>query len=607
MATLYRKYRPQNFQEVVGQTATKHTLENALISGNIVHSYLFSGPRGTGKTTIARIFAKSLNCLNREPTTSEPCNQCQACQAINQNAFVDLIEIDAASNRGIDEIRSLKEAIRFAPSYRHGYKIYIIDEAHMLTKDASNALLKTLEEPPENVIFILATTDPQKLLPTILSRTQRFDFTSLSASDIKTKLQTIAQAEHISIDETVLDRVVMMAMGGARDAESLLGKLLSQQTEYITAEIADAILGKTSIQEIYQLFRCIGDNDLPSSLQQVHTLFDSGYHIDQVINQSIAIARQLLLASISPHLIDNTQLLETEQELIQHISTQQPSQFWAQLLEHLEDHKADIHQAYLPIIPLELALIQSFTYQTTESQPESSPSTQPPQSSSSSSSSQSTSFTKDSSPSKASSSQSNSSSLSPPSSSEKTNPFRSSSHPPSPPPKSHVQEEPESYSAIDLSTIKSQQNALRQAISKHNKTLVSVFDKARPIDYQNSRLTFYVDSEFYRSRLEKHISELQDICRSVWKMPEMTIHFTSTKQDSEPSSPKDTHITHTVHSSETTSQSSNTASASTSNSPQEPEQTAHNLESKDPSPETASLPLKEKVTSVFHDYLEDQP
>jgi DNA polymerase-3 subunit gamma/tau len=191
--TLYRKYRPKLFAEVEGQEHIVRTLEGALLSGRVGHAYLFCGPRGTGKTTVARLFAKSLNCTNRGAGKFEPCNNCDSCLAINEGRSLDLIEIDAASNRGIDEIRNLKDSARVAAASSN-YKIFIVDEVHMLTKDAFNALLKTLEEPPSHVIFIMATTEPHKILETILSRVQRFDFKKISPELIIRKLKKIAKA-----------------------------------------------------------------------------------------------------------------------------------------------------------------------------------------------------------------------------------------------------------------------------------------------------------------------------------------------------------------------------------------------------------------------------
>ncbi|MFN7088813.1 MAG: DNA polymerase III subunit gamma/tau, partial [Candidatus Paceibacteria bacterium] len=225
---LYRKYRPKTFGEVLNQAVVKQTLQNAIRLGKVSHAYLFAGPRGTGKTTIARLIAKSLNCQKRKPDESEPCNECKMCQEMNAGRALDLIEIDAASNRGIDEIRELRDGIKFSP-VKGKYKVFIIDEAHMLTPPAFNALLKTLEEPPEHAIFILATTEPEKLPPTILSRVQRFDFRRISISDIIKKLQKDIKEEGLKAEPEALYLIASVSEGSIRDAESLLAQVVAFQ------------------------------------------------------------------------------------------------------------------------------------------------------------------------------------------------------------------------------------------------------------------------------------------------------------------------------------------------------------------------------------------
>ena len=214
----YRKWRPQSLSEVVGQEHVTQTLRHAVDSGRVAHAYLFCGPRGTGKTSTGRILAKAANCLN--PLNGEPCNNCDVCNAINQGNALDIIEIDAASNRGIDEIRDLKEKVNFTPSFAQ-YKVYIIDEVHMITKEAANAFLKTLEEPPAHAIFILATTEPHKVLPTVLSRCQRFDFRRLSQSAVISKLELICNKEEIHIQSDALRLIAKVTTGSLRDAENL--------------------------------------------------------------------------------------------------------------------------------------------------------------------------------------------------------------------------------------------------------------------------------------------------------------------------------------------------------------------------------------------------
>ena len=247
--TLYRKYRPKNFEEMAGEKEIVKTIKNSLKNGKSSHAYLFSGPRGVGKTTLARLIAKGVNCLTTE-ITDEPCNNCENCLAINNGTFMDMIEIDAASNRGIDEIRQLKEKINYQP-VKGRKKIYIIDEVHMLTKEAFNALLKTLEEPPEHVIFILATTEADKILPTIISRCQRYDFKALSMEEMTNKLKYICEQENINIDDEVFEIIYENSGGSMRDSISILERLMvTCFDEKITFEKCEQVLGITPTKQM---------------------------------------------------------------------------------------------------------------------------------------------------------------------------------------------------------------------------------------------------------------------------------------------------------------------------------------------------------------------
>ncbi|MFH1714260.1 MAG: DNA polymerase III subunit gamma/tau, partial [Candidatus Nealsonbacteria bacterium] len=244
---LYRKYRPKTFSEIVGQEHVVQTLTNALSLGLISHAYLFSGPRGSGKTTIARLLAKSLNCQNRKEGSFEPCNKCDSCLEIMENRSMDLIEIDAASHRGIDEMKELIEGIKFSPS-KSKYKVFIIDESHQLTKEAANALLKTLEEPPSHAVFILATTEIHKMIPTIISRCQRFDFRKLTLSEIVRRLEYVAKKEKTKIEKPALELIALNSGGAVRDAEGLLDQVLTfrgilKENETIKADDIKDLLG----------------------------------------------------------------------------------------------------------------------------------------------------------------------------------------------------------------------------------------------------------------------------------------------------------------------------------------------------------------------------
>ena len=282
----YRKYRPKTFSEVVGQENIVKTLTNALKMGIISHGYLFCGPRGSGKTTIARLFAKSLNCEKRKDKEFEPCNQCSNCLEVNEGRSIDLTEIDAASNRGIDDIRELKEGIRFAPT-KSKYKIFILDEAHQLSKEAFNALLKTLEEPPVHAIFILATTEIHKMIPNIISRCQRFDFSRLKLPQIIGRLETIAGKERIKIEKAGLELIALNSGGSFRDAESILDQVATFASEpdkkqiVIKAEDIRNLLGITENQEISQIAGFLADKNAVQAITLLNQAFDQGADLTQ--------------------------------------------------------------------------------------------------------------------------------------------------------------------------------------------------------------------------------------------------------------------------------------------------------------------------------------
>jgi DNA polymerase-3 subunit gamma/tau len=288
----YRKWRPQTLAEVVGQEQVTQTLSNALKSGRVSHAYLFYGPRGTGKTSTGRILAKAVNCLNGGQ--DEPCNSCEMCQAITEGRALDVIEVDAASNRGIDEIRDLREKVNYAPNQAR-YKVYIIDEVHMLTKEASNALLKTLEEPPPQVIFILATTEIHKVLPTIMSRCQRFDFRRISQADVVAKLTSICDAEGIKIEPEGLQLIARSATGSLRDAENLLEQLTTYYGTEIGLHQVQAILGITGDERAKELVRHMVDNDVAAGVSTINSVNSDGLDLRQFNREVVAHLRQLLL------------------------------------------------------------------------------------------------------------------------------------------------------------------------------------------------------------------------------------------------------------------------------------------------------------------------
>jgi len=288
----YRKWRPQTLAEIVGQEQVTQTLSNALSSGRVSHAYLFYGPRGTGKTSTGRILAKAVNCLSNG--RGEPCNSCEICRAITEGRALDVIEIDAASNRGIDEIRDLRQRVNYAPNQAR-YKVYIIDEVHMLTKEASNALLKTLEEPPPYVIFILATTEVHKVQPTILSRCQRFDFRRISRADAVSKLTRICEVEGIHIEPEGLRLIAKSATGSLRDAENLLEQLTTYYGTEVGLRQVQAILGITGDQRAKELVRHMVNNDISAGVSTINSANSDGLDLRQFNREVVEYLRELLL------------------------------------------------------------------------------------------------------------------------------------------------------------------------------------------------------------------------------------------------------------------------------------------------------------------------
>ncbi|MEL7521924.1 MAG: DNA polymerase III subunit gamma/tau, partial [Cyanobacteria bacterium J06553_1] len=295
---LHHKYRPQTFAQLVGQGAIADTLTHALQQNRIAPAYLFCGPRGTGKTSSARILAKSLNCLTVDSPTAEPCGTCDVCLSVNRGNALDIVEIDAASNTGVDNIRELIERAQFAP-VQCRYKLYVLDEVHMLSTAAFNALLKTLEEPPDRVVFVLATTDPQRVLPTIISRCQRFDFRRIPLPAMIGHLSYIATTESINIAEPAIQLIAQISQGGLRDAESLLDQL-SLQADEITVETVWDLVGAVPEKDLLNLVRAIAADDGPALLERVRHLMDKGREPLIVLQSLVGFYRDLLIAKSAP-------------------------------------------------------------------------------------------------------------------------------------------------------------------------------------------------------------------------------------------------------------------------------------------------------------------
>lgn len=351
--TLYRKYRPQFFKELIGQKHIRTTLENEIKQNKIAHAYLFTGSRGIGKTTMARLLAKALNCQERKRDEAEPCNRCFVCQEINRGHFLDLIEIDAASNRGINEIRELKERVKFVPSLTR-YKIFIIDEVHMLTPEAFNALLKTLEEPPKHVVFILATTEPYKLPETIISRCQRFDFKKIDPEEISKRLEKIAKAEGIKIEKEVLRDISFYGQGSSRDAENLLGQILSLGEKKIGPEQLEIVLPRRDLALVIELIEYLNKKETKNCLSLINQLIEEGVDLEQFTKDLIEFLRRILLFKINREIKDLDKKTEGK---IQSLSQEMRVEELIDMIELFREKKDQLRWAEIPQLPLELAVV----------------------------------------------------------------------------------------------------------------------------------------------------------------------------------------------------------------------------------------------------------
>ena len=351
-----RKYRPQRFEDVVGQDHVTRTLSHAIEMSRIAHAYLFCGPRGTGKTTLARIFAKCLNCTDGPSTTFAEDDE--RCAEIAEGRSLDVLEIDGASNRGIEEIRELRDTVRYAPASSK-FKIYIIDEVHMLTKEAFNALLKTLEEPPEHAKFMFATTEPEKVLPTILSRCQRFDLRRIPSSLIVKHLIHIASLEGVEVEEAALQAVARGADGGMRDAESTLDQLISFCGSKIVEADVLSMFGMASRDQVLQLVRAIIDGDSLTVLQTVELLTSEGKELGRLLGDLLGFFRNLMLFQLSNENPDLVQVSETEMGVLRELAGKLVPERLARLLEVLSDCDYRMKGASAKRIFFEVALIKA--------------------------------------------------------------------------------------------------------------------------------------------------------------------------------------------------------------------------------------------------------
>jgi len=353
---IYRKYRPKSFSELVGQNHIKVTLENEIETGKIAHAYLFTGPRGIGKTTTARLFAKAVNCKNLKK--AEPCNKCEFCKEIMEGRAMDLIEIDAASHTQVDNVReNIIPNARTVPS-RSKYKVFIIDEVHMLSTSAFNALLKILEEPPEYVIFILATTEIHRVPETIISRCQRFDFKRVSVPDIVKRLAYIANEEGIKVEDKVLENIARISEGSIRDAESTLGQIFSLGEKNITTEIAELVLPRSDIKLIFDLFQYLMANDITSSIDLINKLLQEGVDLQNFNREFIEFLRKVILMKIGANIEFSTYELplEFEKSLLSELKELKIDRL-IKLINLMAGKIRELRSSSIPQLPLELAVI----------------------------------------------------------------------------------------------------------------------------------------------------------------------------------------------------------------------------------------------------------
>ncbi|OGH58863.1 MAG: DNA polymerase III, subunit gamma and tau [Candidatus Magasanikbacteria bacterium RIFCSPHIGHO2_01_FULL_33_34] len=362
---LYHRHRPQKFAELIGQEHIVQTITNQIKSNRIAHAYLFSGSRGIGKTTAARLLAKAINCEKREKDNTEPCNNCEICNEISKTSSIDVIEIDAASHTGVDNVReNIIENAQFRPT-KSKYKVFIIDEAHMLSTPAFNALLKILEEPPQYVIFILATTEYHKLPITIISRCQRFNFKKVSYDAMKKNLEDIAKKENIKIDKDVIERIINKSDGSVRDSVSLLDQIMSTNEKHITSDIASIVLPTSNIDEIITLIESIINHETQKALESINKMTDEGIDMSQLAYDVIEILRIMLISKNQTKLtIANLDLNKEAEKKLLKLNKAIESSDIIKLIDLFIKRRSEIKMHTITQLPLELVIVEWSTTDT---------------------------------------------------------------------------------------------------------------------------------------------------------------------------------------------------------------------------------------------------